>query len=141
MTRALIDHSAWARLGRPALAQERREELARRFEADEIGVCLPFLLEAGYSARGSHDHASLIDQLTAFPQVALTGAVATRAVEAQGQLARVGHHRLPPVDLLIAALADVHRLAIIHYDADFDLILERTDLRFTSEWLAPRGSL
>lgn len=115
--------------------------MLRAFAADEIGVCLPFVLEAGYSARDALEHASLLDQLSAFPQVALTSAAEARAVDAQRQLARVGHHRLPPVDLLVAAIADVHGLAVLHYDADYDAILERTDLRFASEWLAPRGSL
>jgi predicted nucleic acid-binding protein len=64
-----------------------------------------------------------------------------RALDAQAQLARVGHHRLPPVDLLIAALADRHGLGILHYDHDYDLIAEKTDLRFDSVWLADRGTL
>jgi predicted nucleic acid-binding protein len=62
-------------------------------------------------------------------------------VEGQAQLARVGHHRLPPVDLLIAALADRHGLGVLHYDHDYDLIAEKTDLAFDSVWLAARGSI
>lgn len=46
-----------------------------------------------------------------------------------------------PVDLLLAALADRHGHGVLHYDADFDLILARTDLRFDSVWLAERGTL
>lgn len=46
-----------------------------------------------------------------------------------------------PMDLIIAALADRHDLGILHYDADYDLIRERTDLDFDSVWLAPRGAL
>jgi hypothetical protein len=42
---------------------------------------------------------------------------------------------------MTAALADRHELGILHYDRDYDLILERTDLRFGSVWLARRGSL
>jgi hypothetical protein len=30
---------------------------------------------------------------------------------------------------------------VLHYDTDYDLLRERTDLRFDSEWLAERGSL
>ena len=61
--------------------------------------------------------------------------------DAQRQLARVGHHRLPPVDLLIAALADRYQLGVLHYDHDYDVLTERTDLRFDSAWLVPAGSL
>lgn len=60
-----------------------------------------------------------------------------RALDAQAQLARAGHHRLPPVDLLVAALAERHDLGVLHYD----LIAEKTDLRFDSVWLAARGTL
>jgi hypothetical protein len=49
--------------------------------------------------------------------------------------------RLPPVDLLTAALADRHDLGILHYAHDYDVIAERTDLRFDSVWLAERGTL
>jgi hypothetical protein len=62
-------------------------------------------------------------------------------LDAQAQLARVGHHRLPPVDLLLAAIADRNRIGILHYDSDFDVILAKTDLEFASVWLAPRGEL
>ena len=32
-------------------------------------------------------------------------------------------------------------LGVLHYDHDYDLLTERTDLLFESVWLAPRGSL
>ena len=53
----------------------------------------------------------------------------------------MGHHRLPPVDLIIAALADRHELGVLHYDHDYDLIADKTDLAFDSVWLADRGTL
>lgn len=137
----LIDHSAWARLGQAHMPDDRRQALVRAFAAGEVGICLPFLLEAGFSARSAREHAELLEELLAFPQVDLTPAAGARAIEAQSDLARAGHHRLPPVDLLVAALADVNGLGVIHYDRDFDVILEHTVLRFESAWLAPRGSL
>jgi hypothetical protein len=30
---------------------------------------------------------------------------------------------------------------VLHYDHDYDLIAEKTDLRFDSVWLADRGTL
>lgn len=141
MSPALIDNSAWARLSHPSLDDDRVSELAEEFEAGMIAVCAPFLLEAGYSARSADDHADLLDDLQALPQVAIDEAVERRALQAQAQLARVGHHRLPPVDLLVAALADRHGLDVLHYDADYDVILKKTDLRYGSRWLAPRGVL
>ena len=48
---------------------------------------------------------------------------------------------MPPVDILMASLADHHQLGILHYDRDYDLLGARTDLHFRSVWLARRGSL
>jgi predicted nucleic acid-binding protein len=45
------------------------------------------------------------------------------------------------VDLLLAAIADRRGTGILHYDSDYDLILEMTDLHFESVWVAERGSL
>ena len=135
----LLDNSAWARL--PALPADRAAEIADRLEAGELATCLPFLLEAGYSARTGGDHERLLADLLALPHFALDAETESRALTAQRELARIGHHRLPPVDLLVAALADRHGLGVLHYDRDYDLLAERTSLRFTSVWLAPVGSL
>jgi predicted nucleic acid-binding protein len=137
----LLDNSAWARLDSASLAQERAEEIANLVEHGRIATCLPFLLEAGYSARTGRDHNALIDDLLGLPRLQIDDRVETRALLAQSQLARVGHHRLPPVDLILAAIADVNQLGVLHYDADYDLIADKTDLRFNSVWLANRGSL
>jgi predicted nucleic acid-binding protein len=83
----------------------------------------------------------VLDELLSLPFLALDSHVEQRALDTQRQLARVGHHRLPPVDLLIAAIADTHSVGILHYDSDYDLIRENTALTFNSIWLATRGDL
>jgi predicted nucleic acid-binding protein len=138
---ALLDNSAWSRFAARTLSQDRLSEIADAVASGLVHVCLPFLLEAGYSARNARDHGTLLDELLALPRVWITERVEERALQAQQRLARVGHHRLPPVDVLIAALADVHELDVLHYDADFDVIATLTDLDFGSVWLAPKGSL
>jgi predicted nucleic acid-binding protein len=137
----LLDNSAWARLDQDALAQDRAEEIAGWLEEGRIATCLPFLLEAGYSARNARDHDALLADLMSLPNISIDERVEARAIEAQRQLARAGHHRLPPVDLIIAALADNHGLGVLHYDHDYEIVREKTDLRFDSVWLAPRGSI
>lgn len=139
--RLLIDHSAWSRLGGPSLSQDRAEELASAVREGRIVVCLPFLLEAGYSAQSGADHFSRLNELQTMPRVGIDASVEDQALDAQRDLARSGHHRLPPPDLIVAALADRHGLGVLHYDRHFDTISEHTDLRFDSIWLAPRGSL
>jgi predicted nucleic acid-binding protein len=137
----LLDNSAWARLADPALGDDRVTELADAFEAGRVATCLPFLLEAGYSARNARDHDELRTELLALPRYSIDGDVEWGALDAQRQLARAGHHRLPPVDLLVAALADRYALGVLHYDRDYDLLAEKTDLDFESVWLAPAGTL
>jgi predicted nucleic acid-binding protein len=137
----LLDNSAWVRLADAAVPDERAAELAAALEAGHIATCLPFLLEAGYSARSARDHDVLMDELLALPHFQIDEVVERRALDAQRELARIGHHRLPPVDLVVAAVADRYDLAVLHYDHDYDVIAEKTDLRYASEWLVERGTL
>jgi predicted nucleic acid-binding protein len=120
---------------------DRRREVGEAVEAGEIFVCLPFILEAGYSARDVQDHDELLCELLSLPWAEIDETVERQACDAQAQLARSGHHRVAPVDVIMAALADHHELAVLHYDRDYDLIAQRTDLQFESVWLAERGSL
>lgn len=137
----LLDNSAWARIVAGALDGERAETIAAWIEQGALAVCLPFLLEAGYSARSAADHRSMMDELAAFPYVAMTARVEERAAQAQGELAAVGHHRLAPADILIAACAHETGAGVLHYDHDYDLLAAHTSLVFDSEWLAAPGVL
>jgi predicted nucleic acid-binding protein len=139
--RLLLDNSAWTRLDASNLHQRRREELSAWAQERRLIACLPFVLEAGCSARSASDHPDIMDRLHALPRLLIDEEVERRAIDAQGQLARAGHHRLAPPDLIIAATADVHDVGVLHYDHDFDILREKTDLRFDSVWLAPRGTL
>jgi predicted nucleic acid-binding protein len=137
----LLDNSAWARLSDESLAPARVDEIAGALEQSRIAVCLPFLLEAGYSARNGAEHRELLTELLTLPLLAIDANLELRAIDAQRQLARAGHHRLPPVDLIMAAVAERHDVGVLHYDSDYDILHTKTDLRFESVWLAPRGSI
>jgi hypothetical protein len=137
----LVDNSAFSRLQQSNLPPDRAAEVRMAMRERRLFVCLPFLLEAGYSARNHREHVTLIDGLRALPAAALDADSESRALAAQRQLAALGHHRLPPPDLILAALAEANGTGVLHYDRDFDLIAEHTDLRFESVWLASAGSL
>jgi predicted nucleic acid-binding protein len=137
----LVDNSAWARLRAPTLPHERALEIASALDRGTIVACLPFLLEVGYSARDRAHHARTKGELALLPRVLIDPGTEARALAAQEELILVGHHRLSLRDLIIAALADRHGLGILHYDADYDVIHEHTDLDFESVWLAPSGTL
>jgi len=133
----LVDSSAWSRRDEPAA----RERLLTAMRRGEIAACLPFLLEAGYSARTAAEHTTLVSDLALLPRAELGPDVERIALRAQSELAAVGHHRLPPLDLLIAACAHRSGHGVLHYDRDYDTILAHTSLEFESEWVAPAGSL
>jgi predicted nucleic acid-binding protein len=137
----LLDNSAWSRLLAGSVPQERRKTVAAWIDQERLAVCLPFLLEAGHSARSASDHRELTRRLERLPRLALDGAVERVALDAQRELAAVGHHRLAPTDLVIAACAHLGGGGVLHYDRDYDLIAEHTRLDFESVWLAEAGSL
>ncbi len=137
----LLDNSAWSRIVEGALDDKRGATVAGWIEQGRLGTTLPFLLEAGYSARSAADHQAKMAQLDVLPRVHVSGEAGRLALRAQHELALVGHHRLPPIDLILAACAHEAGAGVLHYDHDYDVIATRTCLRFESEWLAPAGTL
>lgn len=137
----LLDNSAWVRIGRARLHPERLDLVTAWIEARELATCLPFLLEVGYSARSGRDHVATFEELNRMPSIEIDAEVERLALDAQLELALKGHHRLPPSDLMIAACAHHADAGVLHYDHDYDVILEHTRLAFESEWLAPPGTL
>jgi predicted nucleic acid-binding protein len=137
----LLDNSAWARLSSGRLEDARAENVAAWMQELQLATCLPFLLEAGYSARSATDHATMMADLALLPRVELDREIERTAMAAQRELAEIGHHRLAPADVVIAACAHTAGIGVLHYDSDYDLLAEHTSLRFESEWLAPPGAL
>ena len=138
----LLDNSAWSRVVAGGLPADRAEAVAGWVEQRQLVICLPFLLEAGYSARASADYREMMDEFDLlFPRVEIAAAMEERALLAQRELAARGHHRLAPIDVMIAACAHETGAGVLHYDHDYDLIAEHTSLSFESAWLAPAGTL
>jgi predicted nucleic acid-binding protein len=133
----LLDNSAWSRRRHPKV----RERIAEALAARQLCVCLPFLLEAGYSAVSAAELDGLVADLAELPRIGLSAGIEANALIAQKELAKVGHHRRPPADLIIAACAHEAGAGVLHYDRDYDIIAKRTSLEFDSVWLAPPGTL
>ncbi|MGC2375192.1 MAG: PIN domain-containing protein [Solirubrobacteraceae bacterium] len=139
---SLLDTSVWSRLRDGRVAGAHAERVAARIEGGELATTEPLLLEMRYFARNAEDFALLAEELDALPLLPLDGTAIQRALDAQAQMAadkRVSH-RVKPIDLLVAGVADRHEAAILHYDGDYDLIAKHTDLSFDSVWVAKRGS-
>jgi predicted nucleic acid-binding protein len=137
----LLDNSAWSHLKSPRLSEERAAEVIAWMARGDIATSLPFLLEAGYSAQSGAEHQSMTADLEKLPNIGISSDVEERALRAQHELAKVGHHRLAPTDLIIAACAHEAGAGVLHYDHDYDIIAARTSLDFESEWLSPAGTL
>lgn len=137
----LLDHSAWSRLIGDLVPEEREETVLDWIGEERLGTCLPFLLEAGFSARTAEEHRVTMGRLEQLPQVLIDREVEHTAQSAQRELAKSGHHRISPTDLIIAACAACADGGVLHYDRDYDLILEHTSLNFESIWLMEPGTL
>lgn len=133
----LVDKSVLARLDLDEVA----EVVLPRMQAGEVGVALVTELEVGYSARSTSDYRAtredLIDHLI---PVGMPVRAEQRARDLQRDLIDRGQHRAISVpDLLLAAIADIEQLTVLHYDADFDLIAELTGQ--PTQWVLPRGTI
>jgi predicted nucleic acid-binding protein len=137
----LLDNSAWSNLGSGNLEVARFETVTQWMADLELMTCLPFLLEAGYSARSGVERSSMMADLDRLPRIEIDRDVEKVTLEAQRELAAIGHHRLAPIDVMIAACAHKAEAGVLHYDGDYDILAEKTNLVFESEWLAPRGTL
>lgn len=63
-----------------------------------------------------------------------------RARELERDLVIRGQHRgVSVADLVLAAIADIEELTILHYDTDFELIADVTGQ--PTEWVVERGSI
>jgi predicted nucleic acid-binding protein len=124
----LIDKSALARLSRSSDVQTWLE----RIERGLVRIATVTLLEVGFSARSGAELRSGEDRavVNAMPVEYLTPRSEDRAVDVQALLADRGQHRAAAIpDLLIAALAELAGLSVLHHDRDFDLIAAITGQR------------
>jgi predicted nucleic acid-binding protein len=117
----LIDTSALARLLRPDAEQHGWDRAAA---AGLIAVCPPVELEFFRSARNALDADRPSAQLRAvFGWVPIPDQAFSRSLEVQRLLTDRGWHRSAgPVDLLIAATAELQGLTLLHRDRDYECI-------------------
>jgi predicted nucleic acid-binding protein len=131
----LVDPSVLTRLDRSTV-REAIEPLAGDGQVARAGISD---LEVGFSARNLSEWNRLTAALTAFPLIEADAAHVRRARQVQRLLASRGLRGRKVPDLLIAAAAEESGLAVLHYDADFDLIARVTGQR--CEWVVPPGTI
>lgn len=133
--RFLLDTSVVNRLGRSEVRQV-VEPLAIAGELARASICD---LEVGYSARNAGEWDQLVGALDAFELVDSTAAHYRRALQVQRLLAQRSQRGRKIPDLLIAAAAEELGIAVLHYDADFDLIASVTGQ--LCQWVVPSGTV
>ena len=131
----LLDTSVVKRLDRLEV-REVVEPLAANGELARPSICD---LEVGYSARNADEWDQLLGALQAFVPIDTTAAHVRRALRVQRLLARRSQRGRKIPDLLVAAAAEELHVAVLHYDADFDLIATVTGQR--CQWVVPAGTV
>ena len=96
-------------------------------------------LEIGFSARSAEEWDALTEALDAFALVETDPSHVRRARQVQRLLAAQRQRGRKIPDLLVAAAAEESGLAVLHYDADFDLIASVTGQ--LCEWVVPARSI
>ncbi len=134
-TRYLIDKSAFARYGKPAV----RAALEPLHHAGLLAICGAVELEILYSATSKRDAVEIRDELRGFDWLPTPDEVWDRAAEVQALLIDAGNWRaLSIMDLVIAGVAERHHATVLHYDGDFDMIAAVTGQ--PTQWVVPPGS-
>ena len=131
----LVDTSVLTRL-RQSIVRAALEPLAASGRVGRAGISD---LEVGFSARNLREWTQLAAALAAFPLIETDATHLRRARQVQRLLASRGLRGRKIPDLLIAAAAEESGLAVLHYDADFDVIARVTGQ--PCEWVAPAGTI
>ena len=135
VARYLVDKSALARLPKSAV----REELQHLSDYGLLAVCAMVEMELLFSARSPDDRDNIRRRLRAFEFLSTPDEVWERATQVQSDLVDRGTHRSVKIpDLLIAAIAERHRVTVLHYDHDFERIAEITEQPM--QWVVPPGT-
>jgi predicted nucleic acid-binding protein len=133
--RFLADTSVWSRMTKPVV----RETVAPLAERGLLAVCPIVEMEILYGARNTRHRDHIRDMLRGFERCTSNDEVWQRAIEVRGELVARGSHRaVSAPDLIIAATAERHRLTVLHYDGDFDLVAAVTGQPV--QWVVPPGT-
>ncbi|MDX6200318.1 MAG: hypothetical protein QOJ79_3469 [Actinomycetota bacterium] len=136
VARYLADKSATARLHQPAV----QARLAPLVEAGLVATCSLVDLELGFSTRNRKEYDELRRERAGFERLDIDQADWDRAYDVQSQLAGTGRTRAVGIaDLVLAAVAERHRVTLLHYDRDFAFIADTTSQ--PTEWVVPSGSV
>ncbi|MET7604728.1 PIN domain nuclease [Streptomyces avermitilis] len=133
----LIDTSAAVRL---LSSDVYDEDWGQVLDNGLVALCDLTELEILFSARGRADREGIQEELRQlFSWTLMPDGIYQRAREVQRLLTDNGEHRSAgPVDLLVAATAELADLTLLHHDRDFETVARRTGQ--STVWLAEPDS-
>lgn len=136
VARFIADKSVYARLHQPAVF-DRFWPLTER---GLVATCTLVDLEILYSARSKAEYDEVLAERAGFERLDIGQQDWDRAVVVQQQLAAQSKIRAVAIpDLLIAAVAERHRVGLLHYDRDFEHVAKITGQPV--EWIVPAGTV
>ena len=136
VARYLADKSALARLHLPIV----QARLLPLVESGLVATCTLVDLEILFSTRTKTEYAEVRAERRGFEQLDIEQTDWDRAADVQALLAAQGRTRAAGIpDLLLAAVAERHRVILLHYDHDFDVVAAVTAQ--PAEWVVRRGSV
>lgn len=136
VARYLADKSAYARLHHATV----RDRLWPLIEHGHVATCSLVDLEILFSTRSAADYDRVRAERRGFEQLLIEQVDWTRALDVQAELARRSQTRAVGIaDLVLSAVAERHRVELLHYDRDFELVAAVTGQ--AAEWVVPAGSV
>lgn len=136
VARYLADTSALARLHLPSVA----ERLGPLAQHGLVATCSVVDLELLFSTRSPQDYVDVAAERRGFELLPTDQEDWDRAAEVQAELAKKSMTRAVGIpDLLVASVARRHRVIVLHYDRDFDVVTALTGQPV--EWVVPAGSV
>lgn len=132
----LADTSAYARLRHPRV----HARLGPLLEHGLVATCSLLDLEILYSSRSAVEYEAVRQERRAWERLDIEQPDWDRALAVQRFLAQRAHHRAAGLpDLVLAAVAERHRVTVLHYDQDFEHIAAVTGQPV--EWVVPAGTV
>ena len=133
---SVVDTSALTRLRRPPV----RAVLEPLLVAGRAAICSTTQVELLWSTRNTAEYDAVLQRWNHVELLQVEPADWDHAINVQRELWDSGQHRAVGwPDLLLSAVAVRHRVTVLHYDRDFELVAEVTGQ--PAAWVVPPGTV
>lgn len=132
----IVDTSALTRLSRAPV----RDVLGPLFVAGRAAICSTTKVELLWSTRNTAEYDEVRQRWDQVELLQVEPADWEHAIDVQRKLwQRKRHRAVGWPDLLLSAVAVRHRVTVVHYDRDFELVAQVTGQ--PTAWVVPAGTV